>query len=67
LGDRKVQHVLATGADLLATSNPGCILQIQSGLRRAGHPMPAVHPVELVDASIRGVLPAAWRRPDGGP
>jgi glycolate oxidase iron-sulfur subunit len=67
LGDRKVQHVLATGADLLATSNPGCILQIQSGLRRAGHPMPAVHPVELVDASIRGVLPAAWRRHNGGP
>ncbi len=61
LGDRKVQHVIATGADLLATSNPGCLLQIQNGLRRAGHPLPAVHPVELVDASIRGVLPAAWR------
>jgi glycolate oxidase iron-sulfur subunit len=67
LGDRKVQHVLATGADLLATSNPGCILQIQNGLRRAGHPMPAVHPVELIDASIRGVLPAAWRRHNDGP
>ena len=28
--------VLATGADLLATANPGCLLQIQNGLRRAG-------------------------------
>lgn len=62
LGDRKVQHVLETGADVLATSNPGCLLQITNGLKRAGHPMPAVHPVELVDASIQGVMPAALRR-----
>lgn len=62
LADRKVQHVLSTGADLLATSNPGCLLQIMNGLKRAGHPMPALHPVELVDASIRGVLPAALER-----
>jgi glycolate oxidase iron-sulfur subunit len=59
LGDRKVQNVLMTGADMLATSNPGCLLQIMNGLQRAGKPMPAVHPVELIDASIRGVLPAA--------
>ncbi len=57
LGDRKVQHVLQTGADVLATSNPGCLLQITNGLKRAGRPMPAVHPVELLDASIRGVMP----------
>ncbi|GAC1545828.1 MAG: heterodisulfide reductase-related iron-sulfur binding cluster [Herpetosiphon sp.] len=62
LGDRKVQHVLVTQADVLATSNPGCLLQITNGLARAGHTMPAVHPVELVDASIRGVLPAALAR-----
>lgn len=61
LGDRKVQQVLATGADVLATSNPGCLLQIINGLERAGNPMPVVHPVELIDASIRGVLPAALR------
>ncbi len=59
LADRKVQNVLATGAQVLATSNPGCLLQISNGLKRAGHPMPAVHPVELLDASIRGVMPAA--------
>jgi len=55
LGDRKVQHVLQSGAGVLATSNPGCLLQITNGLKRAGRPMPAVHPVELLDASIRGV------------
>ena len=53
LGDRKVEHVLQTGADVLATSNPGCLLQISNGLRRTGVSMPAVHPVELLDASIR--------------
>ncbi|MBA3946370.1 MAG: 4Fe-4S dicluster domain-containing protein [Herpetosiphonaceae bacterium] len=62
LGDRKVKHVLATGADLIATSNPGCLLQIMNGLERAGHPLPVVHPVELIDASIRGIIPAALRR-----
>lgn len=61
LADRKVGHVLQTGADVLVTSNPGCLLQIQNGLRRAGVSMPAVHPVELIDASIRGVMPEALR------
>ncbi len=62
LADRKVQHVLDTRADVLATSNPGCLLQIQNGIRRAGKDMPAVHPVELIDASIRGVMPAALQQ-----
>lgn len=61
LGDRKVQNLLATGAQALVSSNPGCLLQIVSGLERAGKPMPALHMVELVDASIRGVLPDALR------
>jgi glycolate oxidase iron-sulfur subunit len=51
---RKVAHVLAANADLLATANPGCLLQIQAGIRRTGLDLPAVHPIELVDASIRG-------------
>lgn len=59
LGDRKVKNVLSTGADLVASSNPGCLLQIAKGLERAGHPLPVVHLVELVDASIRGVMPVA--------
>jgi glycolate oxidase iron-sulfur subunit len=62
LGDRKVQNVLTTGADVLATANPGCLLQIRNGLQRAGHELPLVHPVELLDASIRGVIPMALRQ-----
>lgn len=55
LGERKASHVLATGAQVLASANPGCLVQLATTLRRRGAPMPAVHPVELVDASIRGV------------
>jgi len=32
-------------------------LQIQACLQRLGTPIAALHPVELVDASIRGVTP----------
>jgi glycolate oxidase iron-sulfur subunit len=55
LGDRKAGHVLATGAQLVASANPGCLVQISAALRRAKQPLPALHPIELVDASIRGV------------
>ena len=59
LGDRKVRNLLETGAQAVATSNPGCLLQIVSGLERVGQSMPAVHPIELLDASIRGAVPSA--------
>jgi glycolate oxidase iron-sulfur subunit len=55
LGDRKAGHVGATGADAYTSGNPGCLVQVTAALRRAGRPLPAFHPVELVDASIRGV------------
>jgi glycolate oxidase iron-sulfur subunit len=54
LGDRKARNVLNTGARMIVTSNPGCMLQIQASLRRMGHSMPMAHPVEVLDASIRG-------------
>ena len=54
LGDRKAQKVLATEPDVYVSANPGCLLQVTAALRRAGRPLPAAHPVELLDASIRG-------------
>jgi glycolate oxidase iron-sulfur subunit len=54
LGERKAANVLATGADVYAAANPGCLVQVSTYLRRFGHALPAVHPVELLDASIRG-------------
>nr|BFE87930.1 hypothetical protein GCM10020093_105310 [Planobispora longispora] len=38
LGDRKAERVLATGADLLVSANPGCTMQIASAVRRSGAP-----------------------------
>jgi glycolate oxidase iron-sulfur subunit len=54
LGERKAKNVLNTGAQMIVTSNPGCMLQIQAALKRMGHEMPMAHPMEVVDASIRG-------------
>jgi glycolate oxidase iron-sulfur subunit len=56
LGDRKVGHLLATGVDAVISANPGCLLQLMSGLRRRGAAeLPTFHMVELLDASIRGL------------
>ncbi len=55
LGDRKAAHVLATGPDAYASANPGCLVQVAQALGRAGTRLPALHPVELLDASLRGV------------
>jgi glycolate oxidase iron-sulfur subunit len=54
LGERKAARVAATGAELLVTSNPGCLMQIGAALADAGVPMRLAHTVELLDASIRG-------------
>ena len=49
LGDRKAANVAATGATCVAAANPGCAMQIQASLRRAGVDATVVHPVELLD------------------
>ena len=54
LGRRKVDNVLSVAPDALATSNPGCLLQIR---RYWPGNLPMFHPIELLDASIRGVDP----------
>jgi glycolate oxidase iron-sulfur subunit len=47
----KIAHIELTGASLVATGNPGCLMQIGAGMRRAGHSARTIHPVELLDAS----------------
>ncbi|MSQ22261.1 MAG: 4Fe-4S dicluster domain-containing protein [Dehalococcoidia bacterium] len=49
LGEHKVESVLATGAQVVATANPGCMMQLQAGLRRVGSPIRVCHVVELLD------------------
>jgi glycolate oxidase iron-sulfur subunit len=55
LGDRKAGNVLATGAELLVTANPGCLMQVAAGLRRRGASIALAHTVEVLDASLRGL------------
>ena len=53
LGDRKAALIASLQVNTVATANPGCLLQLQSALNRIGHPLPVVHTVQLLDASIR--------------
>lgn len=55
LGNQKVQNLLNTGADLIASANPGCTLQITKHLELQGKKIDVVHPIELLDYSIRGI------------
>jgi glycolate oxidase iron-sulfur subunit len=54
LGQQKVQNLLNTGAELIASANPGCTLQITKHLHLQGKKMSVIHPMELLDYSIRG-------------
>ena len=53
IGADKVSAVLATGAEIVATGNPGCMMQIGAGLLLEGSDVVACHPVELLDESYR--------------
>jgi glycolate oxidase iron-sulfur subunit len=54
LGRRKAANIAAASPDIIATTNPGCMLQINAAARAAGSDRPIVHVVELLDASMRG-------------
>jgi glycolate oxidase iron-sulfur subunit len=64
IGERKVGNVIATHADLVASANPGCSLHMGRLLRQAGQPMVLLHPIEIVDASLRGVALTPPGAPD---
>jgi glycolate oxidase iron-sulfur subunit len=55
LGERKANAILATGAGLMVTANPGCWMQVATTLSRMGRRLPVAHTVQVLDASIRGV------------
>jgi glycolate oxidase iron-sulfur subunit len=46
---RKFKHIAATGAAIVATGNPGCLLQLEQGMRNAHlNGVRVCHPVELL-------------------
>ncbi|MFO0908388.1 MAG: heterodisulfide reductase-related iron-sulfur binding cluster [Isosphaeraceae bacterium] len=54
LGQRKADFIEATGAEIVATGNVGCILQIARKLKERGDRVEVVHPVDLLDQCYRG-------------
>jgi len=51
LQGRKLGHLQATGAEWVATGNPGCHLQLEAGARAAGSALKVTHPVALLAAA----------------
>lgn len=53
LGNRKLDHLLASQPDIIASANAGCSLQLQALLKERGLNIPVVHPIELLDVSYQ--------------
>jgi glycolate oxidase iron-sulfur subunit len=49
----KIEHLGAAAPQVVATGNPGCLMQIGAGLAAAGLRAVVLHPVELLDESYR--------------
>ena len=47
--ERKMEAVNSTGAEIVATANPGCILQLRAGAKLYGKGQQVLHVVELLD------------------
>ena len=58
LGRIKAADLSGTGAELVASANIGCTLQIRRHLTEANHPQPVLHPLQLLERS--------WRAGGGG-
>ena len=50
----KMEAVNDSGADIIATANPGCLLQLQAGVRLHGRKQRVMHVIELLDQAYRG-------------
>jgi glycolate oxidase iron-sulfur subunit len=54
--ERKMKHIAATGAQVVATGNPGCIGQIRYGAKKFGVSVEVVHPITLLARAYRGEM-----------
>jgi glycolate oxidase iron-sulfur subunit len=50
---RKLKHIESTGASVVATGNPGCLLQIINGAAEQGLNLRVVHPITLLAEAYR--------------
>ncbi|GBD22134.1 Lactate utilization protein A [bacterium HR28] len=62
--ERKLDNALATGAEVIVSANPGCMLQLEAGLRARGLRVPVLHLIEVLDrAYTAATVPAARALP----
>jgi glycolate oxidase iron-sulfur subunit len=61
--ERKMNNIIATGTSVVATGNPGCMMQIAFGAQQRGIEIEVVHPVQLLDEAYQagGVYEAPLR------
>jgi len=59
--DDKMDDVTATGAGVVATANPGCMMQLEAGVAQRASDATVAHVIELLDAAMRAA-PAAGLR-----
>jgi glycolate oxidase iron-sulfur subunit len=55
--DRKMAHVLASGAEILVTANPGCQMQLEAGVRASGAPVTVMHLMDVLDRAYQDTGP----------
>ncbi len=60
----KIDHVKRTGAQVVVSGNPGCLIQIGLGLRAQRIPVETAHPIELLDRAYRAAAPPTGGRDD---
>jgi glycolate oxidase iron-sulfur subunit len=51
--DRKMDDISTTGAELVVSANPGCLMQLEWGVKRSGKKMQVKHVVQVLDESIQ--------------
>ena len=56
---QKIECLTETKAEIVATGNPGCLLQIEAGIKANRLSMQVMHPIDLLDCAYRGIDPLA--------
>lgn len=51
--DRKMAHVIASGAEMLVTANPGCQMQLEAGVQASGAPVTVMHLMDVLDRAYQ--------------
>ena len=57
--ENKMLRINETGAELVLTANPGCLLQLRAGVQREGNNRRVLHVVELLDEAYRAASPTS--------